>query len=290
MNKNIKVVIRKLIAITLIVVSTSSVVACTKSKGEDISKQEQDIAIDDSSNTEKESTTENEDNANVVAEQSGSIITLGDKAFEIFNGNQTGTQKYSETISKHKKELGEDIDVYNMVIPTHVEFGLPKEYKDMSKSQKSSIDNIYKGMDKDVKTVDIYNKLKQHKDEYIYFNTDHHWTTLGAYYAYEEFCKVAGLDSIDINKYEKYTIEDFLGTFYTQTQDNNLKKNPDKVDYYKIPENYKVYRYEKENLDKPLKTTLYADYASGTNSYSVFLHGDFPMIKIENKKESLDKK
>ncbi|MDO7206013.1 DHHW family protein [Paraclostridium bifermentans] len=76
-----------------------------------------------------------------------------------------------------------------MVVPTHVEFGLPEKYKDMSKSEKDSIDSIYKNMDKDVKTVDAYDNLKKHKDEYIYFNTDHHWTSLGAYYAYQSFGK-----------------------------------------------------------------------------------------------------
>ena len=32
-------------------------------------------------------------------------------------------------------------------------------------------------------------KLMQHRDEYIYFGTDHHWTADGAYYAYEAYCE-----------------------------------------------------------------------------------------------------
>ncbi|WP_263329458.1 DHHW family protein [Paraclostridium sp. AKS73] len=64
----------------------------------------------------------------------------------------------------------------------------------MSKSEKDSIDSIYKNMDKDVKTVDAYDNLKKHKEEYIYFNTDHHWTSLGAYYAYQSLQKKQDLN------------------------------------------------------------------------------------------------
>ena len=49
-------------------------------------------------------------------------------------------------------------------------------------------DNVYK--------VNAFNNMLAHNSEYIYFNTDHHWTALGAYYAYEEFCATAGFDAV----------------------------------------------------------------------------------------------
>ncbi|MGG0284987.1 DHHW family protein [Peribacillus butanolivorans] len=52
--------------------------------------------------------------------------------------------------------------------------------------------------------------------------------------------------------------------------------------HYKIPVDYKVFRYEKGEEDTAVPSTLYADYANGVNAYSIFLHGDFPMIKIQN--------
>ncbi len=36
--------------------------------------------------------------------------------------------------------------------------------------------------------VDVRQTLADHKDEYIYYRTDHHWTSLGAYYAYQQLC------------------------------------------------------------------------------------------------------
>ena len=290
MNNNIKISTRKIISLGLILVCTTSFVACSKKdEVQDNSLQQTTEGINEKEES-KEEKSEDNNNENAVAEKSDSIVTLGNTAFEIFRGNPTATKKYSDTINEHKKSLGKDVNVYNMVVPTHVEFGLPDKYKDMSNPQKPVIDKIYEGLGDDIKTVDAYSQLEKHKDEYIYFNTDHHWTSLGAYYAYEAFAKEAGFKPAKLSDYEKYTKEDFLGTLYTQTQDNNLKKNPDKVDYYKIPQDYKVTRYEKENPTKPLKTTLYADYAEGVNSYSVFLHGDFPQVNIENKKSESDKK
>lgn len=220
---------------------------------------------------------------NISAEKSGSVITLGDRAVEVFYGNEENAKRYANTISNMKQVLGEEIDVYNMIIPTSVEFALPKEYQHMSTPQKPVIDNIYDNLLGDIKTVDVYNALEKHKDEYLYFNTDHHWTSLGAYYAYEQFAKTAGLKAKSLDGYEKHSKEDFLGTLFTQTQDTKLKKNKDVIDYYKIPVDYDVYRYEKGNEDTPVPTTLYADYAEGVNAYSIFLHGDYPMIKIQNK-------
>lgn len=54
-----------------------------------------------------------------------------------------------------------------------------------------------------VKTVDIFDTLKEHNDEYIYFRSDHHWTADGAFYAYEEFCKTKGITEIPLDKRKK---------------------------------------------------------------------------------------
>ena len=43
-----------------------------------------------------------------------------------------------------------------------------------------------------LKTIDIYDVLAAHTDEYIYFRTDHHWTGLGAYYAYNAWAQENG--------------------------------------------------------------------------------------------------
>ena len=55
----------------------------------------------------------------------------------------------------------------------------------------------------DVLKVNVFNTLIRHNDEYIYFRTDHHWTALGAYYAYETFCRMADFEPVPLEEFEE---------------------------------------------------------------------------------------
>jgi hypothetical protein len=63
--------------------------------------------------------------------------------------------------------------------------------------------------------VSVYETLTEHKDEYIFYNTDHHWTTYGAYLGYVEFCKAAGLTPLEYSA-EKVS-DSFNGTLYSKS-------------------------------------------------------------------------
>lgn len=168
-----------------------------------------------------------------------------------------------------------------MVIPSSIELYIPKKYKSITSPEKPNIDFIYSKLNPKIKTVDAYTALSEHKDEYVYFRSDHHWTGLGAYYSYLEFSKVANFHPLDITSLEKRTKENFLGTSYSSTQDSKLASNPDYVDYWIIPGDYTVYRYAKGSPNNPELSSLLAEYVSGGNSYSVFLHGDHPLITVK---------
>lgn len=57
--------------------------------------------------------------------------------------------------------------------------------------------------------------LRAHRDEYIYYRTDHHWTMLGAYYAYEAWAIERGLEPLTMEGLKKTSLKtDFLGTHY----------------------------------------------------------------------------
>lgn len=51
--------------------------------------------------------------------------------------------------------------------------------------------------------MDVFDTLMQHRNEEIYFRTDHHWTALGAYYAYETFCGTKGIEPETLDSHEK---------------------------------------------------------------------------------------
>ena len=84
--------------------------------------------------------------------------------------------------------------------------------------------------------VDVRQTLAAHKSEYIYYRTDHHWTQLGAYYAYTAFCEAAGFEAVPLEQFQTGRYDTFLGSMYTFTkgypQSDVLKQHPDYLDYY----------------------------------------------------------
>ena len=87
--------------------------------------------------------------------------------------------------------------------------------------------------DDGVQIINFAETLSAHSDEYIYYHTDHHWTTLGAYYAYLEYCDQKGLTPVDINSLEAHEVEDFYGTFYSKAKRPGQKA--DTITWYDVP-------------------------------------------------------
>ena len=113
----------------------------------------------------------------------GGIFVYNNVAYELFYGGETAAKEYADTISFVKKQLGDKITLYNVVVPTHVGVDLPDKFKDMCNPQDTYLNTIVKSYSADVKGVNAFNSIVHHRNEYLYFNSDHHWTALGAYYA-----------------------------------------------------------------------------------------------------------
>ena len=116
--------------------------------------------------------------------------------------------------------------------------------------------------------IDVRDTLKEHSDEYIYYRTDHHWTTLGAYYAYSEYMTEIGRTPRSLDEFSFVEVENFLGTHYSKSKNYNVQ--PDVMTYIEndsemeIMGSYtSIYDYEKlEVRDK------YAMFLQGNNGFS----------------------
>ena len=118
----------------------------------------------------------------------GAVYLWKDSAYEIFGASADRSDMYSDVINKATEKLGDSIKVYSMMIPLHTEMNLPERLKNEAgaTSEADNIKNAYSKFDK-AQPINIYNTLAKHNSEYCYFNSDHHWTGLGAYYAYTAF-------------------------------------------------------------------------------------------------------
>ena len=199
----------------------------------------------------------------------------------LFGGSTAMGTRYADIISKYKEAMGEDVNVYNIVVPTSVEFYLPKKFRKYSSSEKAAIEHIYDSYTADVIPVDAYSELAAHTDEYIYLRTDHHWSHRGAYYAYVALCKAMGQTPPDIDKdYEVKEIDGYVGSLYGYTNDPILKNSPELFTYYKPKSDYKTYYYAYDTLAPKGEGSLFYDGVGSGYAYGVFLGSDAIHTKI----------
>lgn len=145
------------------------------------------------------------------------------------------------------------------------------------------LDDIFAQVGESAAVIDLREPFTARRDEYLYFKTDHHWTTNGAYRAYEQFCALKGLTPFDRDVHEAVTVEDFQGTHYSATRLWNVEN--DTITYYPLPNQMTIYNITGEaqyepmttenliNTDKFATRDKYAAFLDGNNGYSV-IEGD----------------
>ncbi len=221
-----------------------------------------------------------EEDSTTVGEQQGSVFLYKNMALPIFGGGSGSTRAYADILNRYQEALP-DVTVYSLVVPSAIECYLPERYQSVSTPQGPNIEAIYGALNSNIRKVRVIDAMREHKDEYLYFRTDHHWTALGAYYAYEQFCGSAGFEPVPLDQMEKRSKDQFLGTLYSQTQDSTLAKTPDVVDYYIVPQEHTAQLYTRGRPYTSVPTKVWVEYASGVNSYSLFLGGDYPLTVIK---------
>ncbi len=215
-----------------------------------------------------------------VGEVKKRVFVFKNRAFEMFGGGPAMGASYANVINSYNRSLP-GVQVYNLIIPVALEFEITEKYAKLQKPNRPAIEHIYNTLDSNIKKVWAIDELRKHRSEYIYFNTDHHWTSLGAYYAYRAFCQTAGLVPVSLDTIAYKTKASFLGSLYRLTRDKGLQSNPDSVRYYLFKDSVNFYVGSSNNISYWNKSKMYGEGASGPNSYSVFLQGDLPIVKME---------
>lgn len=135
------------------------------------------------------------------------------------------------------------------------------------------------------RVIDVLPALTEHKGEYLYYRTDHHWTTLGAYYAYQQFCETLGLTPFDRAAHTAETCEDFYGTHYSKARTWNAV--PDTITYYDLPNTLTIWNVTAAGQPTDGQTTgLYdTDKLNVYDKYAMFLHGNNGLSRVEGSGE-----
>lgn len=222
------------------------------------------------------------------ASYAGSVVVVGNRAMEIPTRLDDIIESYAGAINNLSAALGPDVRTISLLTPNGGQFYSPESLHTGEHDQKAMIEYCYSQMKDTIITVDAYAKLRSHTDEDIYFRTDHHWTQLGAYYAYTAFCEAAGFDAVPLEKFETGRYDTFLGSMYTFTkgypQSEVLKQNPDYLEYYlPIVETHARY-YADGSLENgtPVSVVYTKLDENVSNKYLCFIGGDTPICIIES--------
>ena len=240
---------------------------------------------DDSVSSESPESSEPPAPVGPVVEQLGAILIVDNAAYEYYNFKQDISNKYANTVNRAAELLKGKSQVYDMIIPTSMGVTLPQSVRETVKSsnQKSAIDYMYSLMSGDVKKVDCYSKLMSKRDEYIYFRTDHHWTSLGAYYSYRELMDTMGKKAADLSSFVEYRFDGYLGSFYSQSgKKPQLSNTPDHVMAYAPPQFNSINTVTQEGATVNFPIIRDGNAMSASTKYLAFVGGDNPLGTMVN--------
>ena len=214
------------------------------------------------------------------------VYVEGDTGYGMYFFNQQAATTYIDMVNRTADTFAGTANVYTMLVPNSEAFYLTDEERAQLepdwRNEKAATDYYVASFNSNVKNIDIYDVLAAHTDEYIYFRTDHHWTGLGAYYAYNAWAQEKGVDAHALEEYEQVTFPGFTGSYYTETQAAAMEANPDTVIAYKplTCDRMTFTDTDGNTLNWPIINDV-SGYRS-TQKYSCFAAGDQPFSYIEN--------
>lgn len=200
-----------------------------------------------------------------------------DTAMELLAYTETNCAEYAAAVNAAAAVLPE-VNVYNIALPSAAEFYGPGAlYTD----QISGIRSIYKKLDPSVMPINAAGELWAHADEKLYFNTDHHWTQRGAYYAYKAFIENKGWEADPIESFETQNVDSFLGSWIKELQGtvgaDILGAHPELLERFMPKVEYSGAVYDDMRMQK-LAADNWDAIRLDDNTYTTFLGGDMPLI------------
>lgn len=216
----------------------------------------------------------------------GGTIQVGESGYELYNYVKDSARKYVTIVNNTARKLKGKANVYDIVVPTSIGITLPdnKVKKVNSSNQDQAVKAMYRGLDKNVTGISLYDTLMQHRKEYIYFRTDHHWTQRGAYYAYQAFCREKGIFAHELSEYTVKNFGPYLGSFYLDANKSTELRRDSVKAYYPV-DNKKIQMTYIDQKGVKYHRPIIAD---GTGygmflKYCAYIDGDNPYTVIKNK-------
>lgn len=194
-------------------------------------------------------------------------------------------RKNIKSLAKLVKNIADDYSVHVMLVPTKtwmLQQKLPFCASTYDEQKMYDSLNEQLGDLADSVVVPVQETLCSHREEDIYYRTDHHWTTLGAWYGYQSFLKASGMDEKRADEKKDFITvsDDFLGTTYAKVNQASAR---DVIEAYEPKMALDVVY----NMGETKLTTLFdPSYLKTSDEYSYFTGGNQAIIEITGGEEN----
>ena len=220
-----------------------------------------------------------------LGEMQGNIYITDQCGYGLYYFTQDGADAYIRTMNQVYENIKDKVNLYVMMAPISAGVMLDQSVlDDMGCSNEGdAINYVYSQLNPGIKTVSVYENLRKHNAEYLYFHTDHHWTQLGSYYAYEMFCEAKGITPHKLEEFETVEFDNFLGTFYANSNKSpELEANPDTITAY-VPKGTNDMTMTMQTGETIPWNIIYdvSDYVQ-SEMYATFGGGDQPYAYAHN--------
>lgn len=163
----------------------------------------------------------------IASRYANAVLLCGDYGVEYFDPDPTGSSAYADTVNRFAAKYPQ-LHVSCLLTPKCCAYHAPADQTDPHDNIASFIRATYDMMDSGVTTVDCMGLMDEHRDEYLFYRTDHHWTSLGAYYASAAYCQANGLTPWSLDSYDTVIRTGYTGSLYMYGgHPAELQRNPD---------------------------------------------------------------
>ena len=203
------------------------------------------------------------------------------RAIEAFSNNHKVSSRYAQVLEDFKSTVGDNINVWSMIVPTSQAFYTPDDVASQYGDQLDEYHNVAEHLD-NVIGIPVYNTLESHKEEPLYSRTDYHWQPLAAYYAGEQFAAFAGVPYAPLDTYQAVTREGYVGAFSKVNKITVLEDYPEEFTYYK-PANLEQVEctYYSTAFSNPRSGSLFHEDNGISSSYTVFVGTDECILETD---------
>lgn len=151
--------------------------------------------------------------------------------------------------------------------------------------QRRLTEALFSRLDPGVMSIDLFDPLYRARDDYIYYRTDHHWTSRGAYVAYCELMNRYGYEPVALDKINvEHASHGFLGSYYSKVLSDYAA--PDTVDFYFSGSGgVTVRRVLADGSEEVGSEMFMRNYLQKKDKYLSFLGDNVPLVEISGDRD-----